>query len=148
MYEKFPTPLINRLEKHFVLTSSVLKEWQVEVLDEFREWIKGFSRIRYLPFILFLVVTLQCTKFDFDRDHSGKGNFKEGHAFIGYQKDTPAAVVFQASKQLKKLKKGLHLKSMDMLTESGILGNILPGELINEDKGSDMWKEAVSPTLL
>ena len=75
------------------------------------------------------------------RDHSGRGNFKEGHAFIGYQKDTPAAVVFQASKQLKKFKKGL---SMSTLTESGILGEISPEELLNEVKGSDMWKEAVS----
>ena len=46
VYEKFPTPLINRLEKHFVLTSSVLKDWQLEVLEDFNEWIKGFSRIR------------------------------------------------------------------------------------------------------
>ena len=45
--EKFPTPLINRLEKHFVLTSSVLKEWQLDVLDTFLDWIKQFSVIRY-----------------------------------------------------------------------------------------------------
>ncbi len=41
--EKFPTPLINRLEKHFVLTSSVLVDWQLEVLQEFEEWIRQFS---------------------------------------------------------------------------------------------------------
>ena len=33
---------------------------------------------------------------------------------------------------------------MDLLTGSGILDDIPPEELINEDKGSDMWKEAVS----
>ncbi len=43
VYEKFPTPLINRLEKHFVLTSSVLLDWQLEVLQEFEEWIRQFS---------------------------------------------------------------------------------------------------------
>lgn len=47
MYEKFPTPLINRLEKHFVLTSSVLKEWQQEVLTHFENWIEDFSGVRY-----------------------------------------------------------------------------------------------------
>jgi hypothetical protein len=47
VYEKFPTPLINRLEKHFVLTSSILKDWQEEVLVAFNEWIKNFSTIRY-----------------------------------------------------------------------------------------------------
>lgn len=47
VYQKFPTPLINRLEKHFVLTSSILKDWQLEVLADFKEWIGRFSRIRY-----------------------------------------------------------------------------------------------------
>ena len=75
------------------------------------------------------------------RDGSGKGNFEEGHAFIGYQKDTPAAVVFQASKQLKKYRNGL---SMSRLSESGILGDIPTKELVKEAKDSDMWKDAVS----
>ena len=75
------------------------------------------------------------------RDDNGKANFKEGHAFIGYQKDTPAAVVFQASKQLKKFRKGL---SMNRLIESGILGDIPAEELVREAKDSDMWKDAVS----
>lgn len=137
VYKKFPTPLINRLEKHFVLTLSVLKDWQLEVLEHFKEWIRLFSRIRY--HLIFKVDTF-AEYFKHSRDDSGKGNFKEGHAFIGYQKDTPAAVVFQASKLLKKFRKGL---SMSMLTESSILGNIPPGEIRNEDKGSDTWKDAV-----
>ena len=45
VYEKFPTPLINRLEKHFVLTSSILKDWQQDVLHDFIRWIKDFSEI-------------------------------------------------------------------------------------------------------
>ena len=45
VYEKFPTPLINRLEKHFVLTSSVLTEWQLDVLHHFQNWIHQFSSI-------------------------------------------------------------------------------------------------------
>ena len=45
VYEKFPTPLINRLEKHFVLTSSVLTEWQLEVLHHFQNWIHQFSSV-------------------------------------------------------------------------------------------------------
>ena len=75
------------------------------------------------------------------RDDSGNKNFKEGHAFIGFQKDTPAAVVFQASKQLKMFRKRL---SMNILTDSGILGDIPSGELVKEKKDSDMWKDAVS----
>ena len=48
MYEKFPTPLINRLEKHFVLTSSVLEQWQSEVLDWLQEWVEKFSHVSSL----------------------------------------------------------------------------------------------------
>ncbi len=46
VYEKFPTPLINRLEKHFVLTSSVLEEWQSNILEDFDTWIQDFSNTR------------------------------------------------------------------------------------------------------
>jgi len=45
VYKKFPTPLINRLEKHFVLTSSVLTERQLDVLHLFQEWIHQFSSV-------------------------------------------------------------------------------------------------------
>ena len=46
MYQKFPTPLINRLEKHFVLISSVLEDWQENVLKQFEDWISAFSSPR------------------------------------------------------------------------------------------------------
>ena len=49
-------------------------------------------------------------------------------------------MVFQASKQLKKFRKGL---TMNRLTESGILGEIPAEELVKEAKDSDMWKDAV-----
>lgn len=47
VYDKFPTPLINRLEKHFVLTSSILEQWQEIVLKHFEKWIKKFAITRY-----------------------------------------------------------------------------------------------------
>ena len=78
------------------------------------------------------------------RDFGGRGNFKESHAFIGYQKDTPAAVVFQASKQLKHFKKENH-QMLDYLQEMGVLREIPSRDLIAEPKGSDVWKEAVRP---
>ena len=51
VYDNFPTPLINRLEKHFVLTSSVLEDWQQEVLQKFYQWIRKFSNTRYFKII-------------------------------------------------------------------------------------------------
>ena len=45
VYNNFPTPLINRLEKHFVLYSSVLQEWQTEILIQLEEWIEKYSHV-------------------------------------------------------------------------------------------------------
>ena len=47
VYLKFPTPLINRLEKHFVLTSSVLEDWQKDLLEQFEVWISHFYDTKY-----------------------------------------------------------------------------------------------------
>ena len=46
VYDKFPTPLINRLEKHFVLTETVLLDWQKEVLIELTNWVHQFSEVK------------------------------------------------------------------------------------------------------
>ena len=48
VYLKFPTPLINRLEKHFVLTSSVLEDWQKDLLEQFEVWISQFCETKYI----------------------------------------------------------------------------------------------------
>ena len=53
VYNRFPTPLINRLEKHFVLTSSILEEWQIEVLNQLQSWIYNFSPTRFAQTIKF-----------------------------------------------------------------------------------------------
>ena len=45
VYDKFPIPLINRLEKHFVLTRTVLLSWQERVLDALIDWVQQFSRV-------------------------------------------------------------------------------------------------------
>ena len=45
VYEKFPIPLISRLEKHFVVTSSVFCEWQNRVLKMLEEWTKKISEV-------------------------------------------------------------------------------------------------------
>ena len=74
---------------------------------------------------------------------NGGGKFTPKHAFIGYQEDTPAAVVFQASRQLKRLKKDPYLQ-LSYQNESLIFGDIQLEELLAEDKGSNMWKVAVS----
>ena len=45
VYKEFPTPLINRLEKHIVLTETVLLDWQKEVLNDLTNWVHQFSKV-------------------------------------------------------------------------------------------------------
>ena len=45
MYEEFPTPLINRLEKHYLVTSIILSKNQIKVMKEIEFWVKGFSKV-------------------------------------------------------------------------------------------------------
>jgi len=46
VYEEFPTPLINRLEKHFVVTSTVLTENQKKLLTEVKAWANKYACVR------------------------------------------------------------------------------------------------------
>ena len=46
VYDEFPTPLINRLEKHFVVTSTVLSDIQKQLLMELEAWANEFSCLR------------------------------------------------------------------------------------------------------
>ena len=42
VYNEFPTPLINRLEKHYVVTSTILTEEQKKMETDLRKWIDIF----------------------------------------------------------------------------------------------------------
>ena len=44
VYNEFPTPLINRLEKHFVNAATVLKDWQSNVCVELEKWLELFVK--------------------------------------------------------------------------------------------------------
>lgn len=71
VYEHFPVPLINRLEKHIVDRSTDLESWQHRVLDKLREWTKEFA---------------------------GEANedFKLSDIFIGFHSDSCASALLQA----------------------------------------------------
>ena len=68
--------------------------------------------------------------------------FKESDAFVGYQKDVAAAVVFQASIQLRNRCKRVR-SGCQQLWESALLGLCTPDELAMEQEGSDTWKKVV-----
>lgn len=77
--------------------------------------------------------------------------FEEGHAFIGYQKDTPAAVVFQATNLLEKLvssKEGVNNPIWKRLSNVGVLKDIKPSDFKEEGGNSQNRNRAVSLQLL
>ena len=71
------------------------------------------------------------------------GRFKARNAFIGYQNDTPATVVFQASNQLQHLKMKRGERKWEGFEQASVLGNI-PLDELEEIEGSTLWKQAVS----
>ncbi|XP_071319372.1 E3 ubiquitin-protein ligase rnf213-beta isoform X2 [Trachinotus anak] len=71
VYEHFPVPLINRLEKHRLDRSTDLEPWQHRVLDKLKEWVKEFSG--------------EATE-----------DFKLSDIFIGYHGDACASALLQA----------------------------------------------------
>ena len=44
VYRTFPIPLINRLEKHFLVTSTAMNEKQLEIERELSEWADNYSK--------------------------------------------------------------------------------------------------------
>ena len=47
VYRRFPIPLINRLEKHFLVMSTGLKPHQTHLVKELENWVKIFSEARH-----------------------------------------------------------------------------------------------------
>ena len=45
VYSKFPIPLINRLEKHYLVTSASLSPAQKVVVDQLSDWVNRFSDV-------------------------------------------------------------------------------------------------------
>ena len=45
VYSKFPIPLINRLEKHNLVTSASLSPAQKVVVDQLKDWVDRFSHV-------------------------------------------------------------------------------------------------------
>ncbi|KAM4623618.1 E3 ubiquitin-protein ligase rnf213-beta [Polymixia lowei] len=71
VYEHFPVPLINRLEKHRVDRSTDLTPWQCRVLEKLKEWVKEFSG-------------------------EASEDFKHPDIFVGFHDDACASALLQA----------------------------------------------------
>ncbi len=78
------------------------------------------------------------------RDDRGN-QFNEAHAFIGYQKDTPAAVIFQATNLLKRLRENQRPDSYaSWQAENLMRAGIISQTFFDLSHDSDLPTEAVS----
>lgn len=74
VYEKFPVPLKNRLEKHRVDRSTDLTPWQHRVLDKLKNWVNDFSQY----------------------SGTSASDFGSSDAFVGFHGDACASALLQA----------------------------------------------------
>ena len=79
VYDQFPPPLINRLEKHILTNSTILSGDPVvkEIVRKLSVWIKSY-------------ITL----------NENTQRYKQNECFIGFQEDTPSFVVYSTISKL------------------------------------------------
>ncbi|XP_074938739.1 E3 ubiquitin-protein ligase rnf213-alpha-like isoform X2 [Phalacrocorax aristotelis] len=82
VYTQFPTPLLNRLEKHCLDMNTVLNWQQKQLKQDLQTWAKLF-------------VSTDSSKFS--NVWSTKLSLKEQDVFIGFSNDTSAAVVLECT---------------------------------------------------
>uniref|UniRef100_A0A672UQ88 Uncharacterized protein n=1 Tax=Strigops habroptila TaxID=2489341 RepID=A0A672UQ88_STRHB len=83
VYEHFPIPLINRLEKHYLDLSTVLDKGQRETVKELKKWVHEF------------------TAANIEEHFISKQKYSPSDVFVGYHSNTCASVVLQVTERLK-----------------------------------------------
>ncbi|XP_069729030.1 E3 ubiquitin-protein ligase RNF213 [Phaenicophaeus curvirostris] len=83
VYEHFPIPLINRLEKHYLDISTVLDKGQREIVEELKKWVHEFTAANTEEYFI------------------NKQKYSPSDVFVGYHSDTCASVVLQTTERLK-----------------------------------------------
>lgn len=87
VYEHFPIPLVNRLEKHYLDINTVLERWQKDVVEELKVWVEKFADVRAELFLA-------------RGADSQAHRYSAPEAFIGYHSDACASVVLRVTEGL------------------------------------------------
>ncbi|XP_055448252.1 E3 ubiquitin-protein ligase RNF213 isoform X2 [Psammomys obesus] len=78
VYQQFPVPLINRLEKHYLDVHTILQGWQKTIVHELQEWACAFADVKA------------------DQLTARHSKYSPADVFVGYHDDACASVVLQA----------------------------------------------------
>ena len=79
VYRQFPSPLINRFEKHTLTMSTVLSNEDRRLVKMLIKWAASFSKT--------------------EKTELGKNEYLEGDSFIGFQTETPSLIVYSVINQ-------------------------------------------------
>ena len=79
VYKQFPSPLINRFEKHTLTMSTVLSLKENEMVRILADWAASFSKTEKTELL--------------------KSEYLEGDCFIGFQQETPPLIVYSVVNQ-------------------------------------------------
>lgn len=77
VYEQFPIPLINRMEKHYLDINTVLRNEQKNIARQLKEWVENFVSLWI--------------------QHPMKKQYDPSDVFIGYHEDTCSSVILQVT---------------------------------------------------
>uniref|UniRef100_A0A3Q3GTF4 Ring finger protein 213 n=1 Tax=Labrus bergylta TaxID=56723 RepID=A0A3Q3GTF4_9LABR len=77
VYEQFPIPLINRLEKHYLDINTVLRDEQKDIVQKLQKWVDDFVSLT--------------------SQHHTMKQYVPSDVFIGYHSDTCSSVVLQVT---------------------------------------------------
>uniref|UniRef100_A0ABM5FN25 E3 ubiquitin-protein ligase RNF213 isoform X1 n=1 Tax=Pogona vitticeps TaxID=103695 RepID=A0ABM5FN25_9SAUR len=83
VYNQFPIPLINRLEKHCLDINTVLDKWQKQIVEELKAWVHDFTAV------------------ETEKHFMGQQKYTPSDVFVGYHSDTCASVVLQVTEKVK-----------------------------------------------
>uniref|UniRef100_A0A670Y6Z8 RING-type E3 ubiquitin transferase n=1 Tax=Pseudonaja textilis TaxID=8673 RepID=A0A670Y6Z8_PSETE len=83
VYEQFPIPLINRLEKHYLDINTVLNKWQKTIVEDLKKWVDDFVAVKTEKYFM------------------GQQTYRPSDVFIGYHSDSCASVVLQVTENLE-----------------------------------------------
>ena len=119
VYEEFPIPLINRLEKHLFNTSSVLDVDQQEIAQRLHKWASMFSKLNIAP-----------------HQRNKIKNFTDCEAFVGYTADTAASVVLSSAQNGKVFE-----EAKKQLIDIACMDSVFRLSMSGVNKECEKWQE-------
>ncbi|XP_068735057.1 LOW QUALITY PROTEIN: E3 ubiquitin-protein ligase rnf213-alpha-like [Montipora capricornis] len=87
VYNSFPIPLINRLEKHLLVTSTSLTSEQMWLVEKLQNWVNDFAEVT-------------------GSKKRSRKVFSIGDSFVGFHEDTIPSVVMQVCNDFEEEREG------------------------------------------